>query len=115
MFKRDAKADEIGNPLEAFFHANQGRLIDKWHHYFDIYHRHFQQFRGREITIVEFGVYHGGSLQMWADYFGPKARIVGVDILPQCAELTGPQVEVYIGDQADRDFLRDLAKKVGPV
>ena len=28
------------NPLEAYFRANQGRLIHKWSHYFDIYDRH---------------------------------------------------------------------------
>ncbi len=35
------------NPLAAYFFANPGRQIQKWHHYFEIYHRHFQSFRGR--------------------------------------------------------------------
>jgi len=106
---------EEGNPLETYFRSNQGRQIHKWVHYFDIYHRHFQPYRGKPITVVEFGVSHGGSLEMWRHYFGSQARIVGVDINPKCAALTGPQVEVVIGDQGDRQFLRDLAARVGPV
>jgi methyltransferase family protein len=103
------------NPLEQYFRSNQDRLIHKWVHYFDIYHRHFERFRGRPVRILEFGVSHGGSLQMWRDYFGAEARIYGVDIDPRCAELGGPGTKVFIGDQADRAFLRSIADEVGPV
>jgi 23S rRNA U2552 (ribose-2'-O)-methylase RlmE/FtsJ len=109
------RVGEKGNPLEAYFAANRGRLIHKWDHYFDIYHRHFQPFRGKPVTIVEFGVSHGGSLQMWKHYFGPQARIFGVDINPKCAALAEPQIEIVIGDQDDRQFLRSLAERVGDI
>lgn len=89
-------------------------MIDKWLHYFDIYHRHFEKFRDKPVTIIEFGVFQGGSLQMWRKYFGRRARIVGVDIDPRCSELTGPGIEIHIGDQSDPEFLRDLARRVGP-
>ena len=104
-----------GNPLERYFYDNRGRLIHKWLHYFDIYDRHFAPFRGKPVTVVEFGVSEGGSLQMWKDYFGRKARIVGVDINPDCAAFTEPRVEVVIGDQKNRKFLRALREKVGPI
>ncbi len=103
------------NPLEAYFEANQGRLIHKWMHYFDIYHRHFRQFRNQPITVVEFGVSQGGSLQMWKNYFGPKARIIGVDIEPKCANLEEDQIEIMIGDQDDRDFLKTVAARAGSI
>lgn len=106
---------EEANPLEAYFRANQGRLIHKWVHYFDIYHRHFQPYRNKPVTVVEFGVSHGGSLQMWKSYFGPQARIFGVDINPKCAALAERQVEIVIGDQEDRAFLRSLAARVGGI
>jgi len=113
VFKRQ-RADV--NPLEEYFANNDnGRLIHKWVHYFDIYHRHFAPYRGKKITIVEFGVFHGGSLEMWRNYFGPRARIIGVDIDERCRDLTGPGVEVVIGDQADPDFLRALVARVGPI
>jgi 23S rRNA U2552 (ribose-2'-O)-methylase RlmE/FtsJ len=96
------------NDLEYYFAANEGRLIHKWHHYFEIYNRHFARFRGTDVVILEFGVSEGGSLQMWKDYFGPRARIVGVDIDPECKDMEESQVEVYIGDQEDRTFLASL-------
>ena len=106
---------ESENPLTNFFFGHDGRLIDKWIHYLDIYHTHFARYRGRPITVLEFGVFHGGSLQMWKDYFGPAARIVGVDINAQCLKLVEENIEIYIGDQEDRVFLRELAAKIGPV
>ncbi len=107
--------DDNDNPLSTWFAANDGRLIDKWDHYFDIYHRHLQRYRGKAITLVEIGVFHGGSLQMWRHYFGPQARIIGVDINPRALELAEAGIEIVIGDQADPRFLADLAARVGPI
>ncbi|MBK6542804.1 MAG: hypothetical protein IPG10_16290 [Flavobacteriales bacterium] len=70
------------NDLERYFHSNQGRLIHKWMHFFDVYDRHFARYRGKEVVILEIGVFQGGSLQMWKNYFGDKARIYGIDINP---------------------------------
>jgi cephalosporin hydroxylase len=104
------------NPLWLYFKNNgEGKSIHKWHHYFDIYHNHFQRFRGQPITILEIGVCHGGSLQMWKDYFGPEARIFGVDINPQCKALEEDQIKIFIGDQEDRGFLKSLKKEVGTI
>ena len=108
-------SDRSDNPLRAYFDRNPGRLISKWEHYFDIYHRHLERFRGRAITLVEIGVYHGGSLQMWRHYLGPMARIIGVDIEPRAATLATPELEIVIGDQADPAFLARLARQVGRI
>src|SRR4051812_44510245 len=46
------------NPLRQYFDAHQtGRGIWKWTHYFDVYHRHFSRFRGREVRMVEIGIF----------------------------------------------------------
>lgn len=103
------------NPLVVYFRNNKGHLIHKWIHYFDIYHRHFQKFRKKSVVVLEFGVSHGGSLQMWKHYFGREARIIGVDINPECKHAAEGQVEIYIGSQEDPEFLRKLLKKIGPV
>lgn len=101
-----------GNPLAEYFFSNPGRLIQKWHHYFEIYHRHFAAFRGRSPVVMEIGVFHGGSLQMWSRYFGPGARIIGVDIDPRCLAFEElPGVSVVIGDQGDRAFLGSLRER----
>ncbi len=100
------------NDLEKHFTENTGRMIHKWKHYFEIYDRHFARFRGTDVHVVEFGVFQGGSLQMWKEYFGPKAKIFGVDINPLCKKLEEEQIEILIGDQQDRKFLRSLKNKV---
>jgi len=100
------------NDLEKFFKENTGRRINKWNHYFEIYDRHFSKFRGKEVHIVEFGVSQGGSLRMWKDYFGPKCKIYGIDINPRCQMAEEDGVEIYIGDQEDRKFLRSLAEEI---
>ena len=105
---RARPAAASANPLAAYFRNNPGRLIDKWHHYFEIYHRHFAAFRGRSPVVVEIGVYHGGSLEMWRHYFGRGARVVGIDLDPRCRQFEGDSVSVMIGDQADRKFLAEV-------
>lgn len=100
------------NDLERYFRSNTGRVIHKWHHYFDVYERHFSRYRGSEVTIVEIGVYKGGSLQMWKHYFGPRAHIYGIDIDPNCEAFAEERVEILIGSQEDRNFLRSVKSRI---
>ena len=101
------------NALREFFDSRkQGQGIWKWNHYFDIYDRHFRRFRGQEVHVLEIGVYSGGSLEMWREYFGPKARIFGVDIEPDCRVYESDNIKIFIGDQADRLFWRDFRQQV---
>jgi cephalosporin hydroxylase len=100
------------NPFIEYLESNSdGRMVHKLRHYFDIYHRHFAGFRGQPLTMMEIGVFNGGSLRMWRDYFGPQATIVGVDINPECKQFSEPGIDIVIGDQADRVFLRSLADR----
>ena len=107
-----AKPRADANPLAAYFFANPGRMIQKWHHYFDIYHRHFQSFRGKSPVVLEIGVFQGGSLQMWRNYFGPGAQIVGIDVDPRCKQFEEEQIRVMIGNQADRAFLAEVKRQL---
>ena len=100
------------NDLEKYFTENTGGMIHKWKHYFEIYDRHFSRFRNTECHIVEFGVSQGGSLQMWKDYFGPKCKIFGIDINPQCKKFEEEQISIFIGDQEDRNFLKSLQEMI---
>lgn len=101
------------NALWKFFESRkQGRGIWKWNHYFPIYDRHFSRFRGQEVNVLEIGVYSGGSLEMWKDYFGPLCHIYGVDIEPACKAYEDESIKVFIGDQEDRIFWGDFKRKV---
>lgn len=111
MFRRAAPVPAPDNPLAHYFRNNPGRLIHRWHHYFDIYHRHFAAFRGRSPVLLEIGVHQGGSLEMWREYFGPGAQIVGIDVDPRCRQFEDDGIRVLTGDQADRAFLADVRRQ----
>jgi ubiquinone/menaquinone biosynthesis C-methylase UbiE len=88
--------------LEEFFDSHtEGPGIWKWRHYFEIYHRHFSKFVGKDVHVLEIGVYSGGSLAMWKHYFGPQAKIYGVDIEQACKAYEDKQTKILVGDQAD--------------
>ena len=97
------------NPLAAYFAAHrEGPGIWKWEHYFEIYHRHLERFRAREVSVLEIGIYSGGSLDMWREYFGPACRVTGIDIEPACRAYERPGVRIVIGDQGSDAFWDDF-------
>lgn len=100
------------NDLQTYFHNNEARYIAKWEHYFEVYDRYFSKYRNQEVNILEIGLWQGGSLQMWQHYFGPKARIFGIDIDPRCKTFEEQNVQVFIGSQSDRVFLRDVRARL---
>ena len=103
------------NQLQNYFEQNNKRLINKFNHYFDVYEKHFNRYKNKKITIVEIGVFQGGSLQMWRDYFGPDAIIWGIDIDPACKTLEDHNNHILIGSQEDPKFLASIIEKIGPI
>lgn len=99
------------NDLEAFFYCKEHRVLTKWLHYFEVYDRHFSKYRNQAPVVMEIGVFKGGSLQMWKDYFGEGARIIGVDIDETTKDFEEKQISIEIGSQEDRDFLKRLREK----
>lgn len=101
--------------LVEIFQNHTGRLLNKWHHYLEIYDEYFPPYKDKNIVLLEFGIAHGGSLEMWRKYFGPEALIIGVDVNPECKKFEEKNTPVYIGSQEDKTFLSDLKSKVPPV
>jgi len=83
--------------------------------YFQAYEEIFNKYVEKKITFVEVGVLHGGSLFMWKEYFGKKARIIGIDLPPKAKELEKYGFEIYIGSQSDESFWKDFFTKVGKI
>lgn len=101
------------NPLEAYFDANaEGRGIWKWRHYFEAYHRHFAKFIGKEVHVLEIGVFSGGSMQMWKHYFGAGCRVYGIDIREECKAYEDESIRILIGDQGNRQFWKSVREQV---
>ncbi len=90
-------------------------LSIKYDSYFPVYEAMLQKYVGREVTIVEVGVFNGGSLFMWRKFFGPKARIIGIDLNPDAREWEKHGFEIYIGDQSSDTFWAELFQKIGKV
>jgi hypothetical protein len=85
-----------------------------------LYDKYFKKYRSvaspeNKIIIVEIGVQKGGSLDMWNEYFGKEnCEIYGVDIDPECKKLEGGNIKIFIGDQENIEFLRELKTKIPP-
>jgi hypothetical protein len=108
-----AGLDERDNPLRTYFNSvQQGRGIWKWNHYFDVYHRHLHKFTGQPVHVAEVGVYSGGSLDMWKQYFGPHCTVYGIDCQKECKEYEDERTRIFIGDQADREFWAEFRRQV---
>ncbi len=109
----------MSSRLEDFFNNRAHRFIHKWIHYFEIYERHFKDLVGKgPINILEIGIFKGGSIEMWIDYFGKdNCFIYAIDIDPRCKEIekSYDNVKVFIGDQADKQFLASVCDQIPPV
>lgn len=90
------------------------KALIKMDHYMDIYDGLLGPWMGKPVSFLEIGVFKGGSLRMWRDFFAPDARLTFVDIDPACKALELPGTEVLTGDQADVAFLGQLAAERGP-
>ena len=103
--------------LWCFRHPAAGEellLATKWNHYFDVYNRHFSKYVGQSPKVLEMGVYQGGSLKMYEQYFGEGASVVGIDIFPGTIKLRDVGLNVHLGSQVDAGFLRALTEEYGP-
>jgi cephalosporin hydroxylase len=98
--------------IRELFYEHEGKLIHKWDHYFDIYEKYLSKYRGEKINILEIGISHGGSIQLWKKYFGDNAHIFAIDINPECEKLKEENITIFIGSQSDPVFVTDIIKKM---
>ena len=97
--------------FQQLFDEHTGESILKWSNYGPIYDRHFADFRDQAINILEIGVLKGGSMRLWAKYF-PHANIFGIDIDEECQQYESDRTKIFIGDQGDVSFLRNVKAKI---
>ena len=95
--------------LNSKLHSSKGNT------FFPIYEELFSSYRGKDIVFVEIGVKMGGSLFMWRDYFGKKAKIIGIDFNPESLKLEKYGFKIFIGDQSSEAFWKSFFSKVGKI
>jgi SAM-dependent methyltransferase len=82
-------------------------------HYLQSYEQFFQPLRDQPIKLLELGIYHGGSLLLWRDYFADGV-IAGLDLNQVAIDDTSGRVHVYQGEQQDTDLLDRIARNIAP-
>lgn len=82
-------------------------------HYLRNYENCFSHLVDRDIRLLELGVYHGGSLQLWRDYF-EQGLIVGLDLNPVAIDDPENRIRLYQGAQQDTELLDCIARECAP-
>jgi hypothetical protein len=89
--------------------------------FFSIYEKEFAEFKNKKINFLEIGVLHGGSLEMWKNFF-LKAKIYGADINHRSLGAKGREgridkdnFKIFIGDQRSKIFWSKIKKKIGEI
>ena len=83
------------------------------HDFLQLYDRILGGIRYEPVKLLEIGVYDGGSVRMWEEYF-PRGKIVGVDIDARTARHRSERIDIEIVDQSNVEQLHGLAQTHGP-
>jgi len=91
---------------------HKGKLIDKWSSYAKVYDQILSPYKEKSINLFEIGVFNGGSLELWAEYFINAQNIVGCDIINECAQLQyeDPRISIIIGDANTNSVEEELSE-----
>jgi len=115
LFDRDNNLEksskEFNCDKKEYFNNKKGKLrngsyFTKWYNFY------FDAIRHRDMNVLEIGIAYGESVKMWKNFFF-NSEIYGVDIKEkdfQTDQLEG--VNVFIGDQGDTIFLKNICNKV---
>lgn len=114
--KKKTQSDLLAEDLRIVnAYSTSPYLSIKHSSYFHVYERLLTPFVGKPITFVEVGVYNGGSLFMWRNFFGEQARIIGVDLNPDAKRWECDGFEIWIGNQSSAEFWSEFLESVGKI
>jgi hypothetical protein len=82
-------------------------------HYLRWYEEYFTPLLDKNIKLLELGVYKGGSLLLWRDYFD-KGLIVGLDMNSVDVPDGSGRIRLYQGQQQDTSLLDQIASENAP-
>ena len=101
--------------LVDLFQTHSGLPTEKFLHHLEAYDHFFSKFQGQDVGVLEIGIRDGGSLQLWRKYFGPAARIYGLDIQDRTYLKDKVDAEIFVGDQGNVEVIRELIPKTKPL
>jgi SAM-dependent methyltransferase len=82
------------------------KLSKKWENYFDIYDRYLSTYVGKNPTILEVGIAHGGGTELLLEYFDRDVTLYGIDYDTRFLDHKFGDARVYheFGDQSKPEF-----------
>lgn len=83
------------------------------HCYLEQYDTIFEEYKNKDINILEIGILKGGSLSLWSEFFTSNSKIYGIDINLENLDknVTYPNnVTILKGDAYENadEFFKDL-------
>ncbi len=105
---------EVDPYFTEYLKTTGDKALTKWQHYLPVYTRELSRFRQEPIRFLEIGVFQGGSLPLWKDFFCKESTMVFIDIDPDCEKHEIEDTNVRIGNQADPRFLEEVVQEFGP-
>ncbi|MGX9981111.1 glycosyltransferase [Methylobacterium fujisawaense] len=100
--------------LRDLFFTHEGKAVDKWENYLDVYERELARFRDQDspVDLLEIGVQNGGSLELWAAWLPKQSVITGIDIDEKVGDLkfASPRVTAHV---ADATKVEELSRVLG--
>jgi hypothetical protein len=69
--------------------------------------------RGRPTAILELGIFHGGSLELWRDYFA-SGPVIGLDLNAIDVPDPSGRIKTYAGSQDDLKLLDRIQAESAP-
>lgn len=98
--------------MDEIFLKHDTDKSSKHNYYTRQYEKLLSDYKDTEgLSILEIGVYKGGSLRAWKEYFPNASVVVGVDILE---EYRNNYELVEIGNATDETFMKYVNEKHGP-
>lgn len=99
--------------LIEIFESHKGKVAHKYPIHLEAYDKVFFKFKDKNIGVVEIGIGNGGSLQLWRKYFGPAARIYGIDVVDLNYLESSVDAKIFVGSQGNAEFLNHAAREIG--
>jgi hypothetical protein len=82
-------------------------------YYLHNYEEYFAPLLAHDIRLLELGIYRGGSLLLWRDYFA-RGLIVGLDMSPISLDDPTGRIRTYQGLQHDTALLDRIRHETAP-
>lgn len=102
-------------PIENIFNKYNTDKNTFFHNHVRQYKKYLENFKYKNIKILEIGVYRGDSLNIWRELFPNATHVVGIDINKSCKiyENVDNAIYVDIGDATHEDFVNSIHEKYG--